>query len=328
MADDTDNQPAAADESSASSEPLTAAQRRAQAVVRGDASAAQAPASQTSGDAAAGAQPATTKRRRTKKEKKKYDSILGYLWGEWIRPLGTILIIVMSVRLTVVDWFDVPTGSMEPTILVGDRILVHKWVYGLRVPFTKQTWLLQWGTPERGEIVVCYSPDQGDEVRLVKRLVAQGGDTVELKDGRLIINGTPASYEPDEPSDAMLEYLQKNWGDDSINRSQSAEFFTEIVEADDLGPGDRHPVVFDERKPGLRNIASFEVPADHFVVIGDNRDNSKDSRQWNLSQSEWGSTFGVIHKDRIHGRAFAVAFSLNKKNAYLPRLSRTGKPLD
>ena len=328
MPDEHDNQPAsvAGTDASPGSTPepageLTAAQRRAKAMAEGKADAQTEPTREEAGRRGFGL------RRKPKKSKKKYDSILAYFWGEWIRPLGQILLVVMTIRLVAVDWFDVPTGSMEPTIMVGDRILVHKWVYGIRVPFSKESWIVKWGTPERGDIVVCYSPDEGDEVRLVKRLVAQGGDTVELREGRLIINGQAAGYEQYEPSESMVQYLIDNWDQDSINRASAAQFFTETVPADANGPGDEHAVVFDAAKPGIRNVPPFQVPADHFVVIGDNRDNSKDSRQWNLDQNEWGTSFGILHERRVHGRAFAVAFSLDKSNFYVPRITRTGRPL-
>lgn len=306
MTDEHDNQSAATDGSSQSSEPLTAAQRRAQAKARGE---SDEPVRKADGKPAGRGW-----RKKKKKEKKKYDSILGYLWGEWIRPLGQILLIVMTVRLVAFDWFDVPTGSMEPTIMVGDRILVHKWVYGVRVPFSKESWIAKWGTPSSGDIVVCYSPDEGDEVRLVKRLVAQGGDTVELKDGRLIINGEMATYAEAGPS--VSKFI------DPVEASKF-EFLTETTS------NNEHSIMLEKADPqSIRNVPPFEVPEDHFVVIGDNRDNSKDSRQWNLEQNEWGTSFGVIHERRVHGRAFAVAFSLDKSNFYMPRLTRTGKPLD
>lgn len=305
MPDEHDNQHATPDQTSASSEPMTAAQRRAQAAARGDAEPVD-----TAGESSGATK---GRRKKKKKEKKKYDSIVAYLWGEWIRPLGQILLIVMTVRLVAVDWFDVPTGSMEPTIMVGDRILVHKWVYGVRVPFSKESWIVQWGRANRGDIVVCYSPDQGDEVRLVKRLVAEGGDTIEMRDGRLIVNGTPAEYTDADPS--VSKFI------DPVEASKF-EFFTEAFE------GDQHAVMFENNAQSIRTFEQVTVPEDHYVVIGDNRDNSKDSRQWNTPQNEWGVKIGFIHKDRIHGRAFAVAFSLDKSNLYIPRLTRTGKPLD
>ncbi|MEM1071729.1 MAG: signal peptidase I [Planctomycetota bacterium] len=261
------------------------------------------------------------KRKKGKKPKKKYDSIVAYLWGEWIRPLGIIFVIMGVFRLVAFDWFDVPSGSMEPTILIGDRIAVHKWTYGLRVPFSKDTWIARWGEPRRGDIVVSYSPQQNDQVRLVKRIVAAPGDTIEMVEGRLIINGNPSEY---APADAK-------WSD-PLNPVEAAEseFFIETVHPDGNGPGNEHPVMFD-RTPNDNAIRSFPettVPEGQYVMIGDNRYRSRDSRNWNLPESELGLDIGFIGVERIHGRAFAVAFSLDKKNAYLPRWNRFFKPLD
>lgn len=273
------------------------------------------------------------KKRRKKKEKKKYDSFTGYLWGEWIRPLGTIFIIMGIFRLSVLDWFDVPSGSMEPTIMTGDRIAVKKFTYGLRIPFTKETWIAQWGRPERGDLVVCYSPDQGDEVRLVKRVVAIPGDTIEMKDGRLWINGQEPVYDSVDPSE--FPHM-------SPTEQAKFEFYTESVE------GDEHFVMFETKKPGSRDfpvdaqragnefrviqrLAPVVVPEDQYVIIGDNRDNSKDSRGWNNAVTTttgpdgaeiYRFTIDFMDIDRIHGEAFAVAFSLD---GWSPRWGRTFK---
>src|SRR5437667_10162124 len=93
----------------------------------------------------------------------------------WVMSFALAFAILAPLRSAIADWNDVPTGSMEPTILPGDRILVNKLAYGLRVPFT-HSWVAQWSDPGSGEIVVLNSPKDG--VRLVKRLIAGPGDTV------------------------------------------------------------------------------------------------------------------------------------------------------
>src|SRR6266481_8840380 len=97
------------------------------------------------------------------------------------------------IRSSLADWNVVPSGSMQPTILVGDRVLVNKLAYDLKVPFT--TWhVLEWANPRRGDIVVFYSPYDGK--RLVKRVVGLPGDTVELRNNALVLNGQPVHYKP------------------------------------------------------------------------------------------------------------------------------------
>src|SRR5438105_10517543 len=109
-------------------------------------------------------------------------------WRKEIRPLLVLALVLFSLRSSLADWNDVPTGSMKPTILEGDRIFVNKLAYDLKIPFT--TWhVAHWADPKRGEIVVFFSPKDGK--RMVKRLIAQPGDTVDLRQNQLIINGSP-----------------------------------------------------------------------------------------------------------------------------------------
>ena len=114
-----------------------------------------------------------------------------FWWQTEIRPLLVIALVVFAVRSSFADWNDVPTGSMKPTILEGDRVFVNKLAYDLKVPFT--TWhLAEWGNPQRGDVVVFYSPHDG--TRLVKRVIGLPGDLVELRNEQLFLNGHPVGY--------------------------------------------------------------------------------------------------------------------------------------
>src|SRR5580765_3137659 len=116
-----------------------------------------------------------------------------HYWRKEIRPLLILAVILFAVRSSLADWNDVPSGSMRPTILEGDRILVNKLAYDLKVPFT--TWhIAEWSNPQRGDIAVFYSPHDGK--RLVKRVIGLPGDTIELRDSALVINGEPVTYQP------------------------------------------------------------------------------------------------------------------------------------
>ena len=117
---------------------------------------------------------------------------LKHWWRKEIRPLLILALIVFSIRSSLADWNDVPTGSMKPTILEGDYVFVNKVAYDLKVPFTTLH-LAEWSTPQRGDIVVFYSPKDG--TRLVKRTVGLPGDTVELRNDELLINGEKVSYQ-------------------------------------------------------------------------------------------------------------------------------------
>src|SRR5258707_10118683 len=118
-------------------------------------------------------------------------------WTTFLRkeakPLLITLLVLFAFRSSLADWNDVPTGSMKPTIVEGDRVFVNKLAYDLKVPFT--TWhIAEWSNPQRGDIVVFYSPHDGK--RLVKRVVGLPGDSLELRNDGLILNGEPVEYKP------------------------------------------------------------------------------------------------------------------------------------
>src|SRR5436190_8774269 len=115
-----------------------------------------------------------------------------YLWREWLRPALLIAAVVFPLKSAVADWNWVPSGSMKPTILEGDLVFVNKLAYDLKFPFTLRR-LAEWSRPRRGDIVVFFSPK--DRTRLVKRIVAGPGDTVELQNNVLFVNGERMKYE-------------------------------------------------------------------------------------------------------------------------------------
>ena len=203
-----------------------------------------------------------------------------------------------SIRSSLADWNDVPTGSMKPTILEGDRVFVNKLAYDLKVPFT--TWhVTQWGHPQRGDIVVFYSPKDGQ--RLVKRVIGLPGDTIELRNERLVINGQSVDYAaPDPEMAAQLSGFERERG---------------IFATEEL-PASPHAVMAINGVPAMRPFGPLQVPDGHYFMMGDNRDNSFDSRY-----------FGTVARRQIVGRATTVVFSLNKENHWLPRWSRTGSSL-
>jgi signal peptidase I len=201
-------------------------------------------------------------------------------WREWILPAAVAIAILAPLRSAVADWNDVPSGSMMPTIFVGDRIFINKLAYDLKVPFT--TWqVAKWADPQRGDIIVFPSPADG--VRLVKRVVAVPGDRIELRDDHLVINGKTASY---------------------------ALVLNETVE------GKTHALRIQPQQRGMRSFGPVEVPPDRYFVMGDNRDNSFDSRY-----------FGFVSRDRILGRATLVAMSFDRDHYYQPRFDRFGRSL-
>lgn len=217
-----------------------------------------------------------------------------YGWSEWCKPFLIIFIVLATFRSAIADWNDVPTGSMRPTILEGDRVFVNKLAYGLRVPFTR-IWLTRWDQPDRGEVVICFSPEDGK--RLVKRIIGLPGDTVALRNNVLYINGKACEY-----SDLDQETIDQI---DKVIQSQH-DFSRELL--DDC----QHPVMFTPHVSNAkRNFAAFVVPEGEYFVMGDNRDASYDSRY-----------YGCIERKQFIGQAVAIAFSLDYDNWYIPRWGR------
>jgi signal peptidase I len=231
--------------------------------------------------------------------RKKYRALASVWWKKEIRPLLILLLIMFSIRSSLADWNDVPTGSMQPTILVGDRVFVNKLAYDLKVPFT--TWhIAEWGNPQRGDIVVFFSPKDG--TRMVKRVIGLPGDTIELRNARLFINGQPVDYTTLEPA------VSKQLADPE---RAHAIFATEQL------PAHPHAVMALKGVQAMRTFGPVHVPADHYFMMGDNRDNSFDSRY-----------FGTVARRQIVGRTSSVVLSLDKSNYWLPRWGRTFSSLD
>jgi len=220
--------------------------------------------------------------------------ILGLrIWRQWIKPFAIILLVLGSFRSAIADWNDVPSGSMRPTIFEGDRIFVNKLAYDLKVPFT--TWhIASWASPRRGDVVVFFSPDDGK--RLVKRVIGLPGDRIELQDNTLYINGQRASYH-----DADWSVLSQLTPNDTMQYQVDAEI---------LGTTD-HPVMRAHGPTRLMTVGPVIVPEHSYFVMGDNRDNSRDSR-----------IFGFVPRDRIVGQATAVVLSFDRDHYYMPRWER------
>jgi len=224
--------------------------------------------------------------------------VLGY-WRQWRATVFLVLFVILPVKSSLADFNWVPTGSMNPTILEGDFLLVNKVAYDLRVPFTFLR-LAQWSDPQRGDIVICFSPDDG--TRLVKRVVGLPGDRIFMVNNQLSINGQPvpqASADPD-----LLKDLN----------SRIRAFSTVAMEQ--LGQVS-HPVLAIPSRPAMRSFGPVVVPAGQYFMMGDNRDNSKDSR-----------FFGFVPRKAVVGKAVGIVGSLDITDRFQPRLNRFLSPLD
>lgn len=209
----------------------------------------------------------------------------------------TFMLCMIVFRSAVADWNVVPTGSMQPTIRIGDRILVDKLAYDVRLPLTHIS-LLHLADPQRGDIVVLDSHMANE--RLVKRVIGLPGDVVTMHGNVLTINGRAASY-------AVGSYSGIH--DDLRNPARYR-----IEHYDDL----RHAIRLSVNWPSpVSNFGPVKVPAGQYLLLGDDRDNSLDSRY-----------LGFFPREEIVGRARYVVASLDPDHHYLPRMHRFGASLD
>lgn len=205
------------------------------------------------------------------------------------RSFIVFISLMLVFRSACADWYTVPTGSMQPTIHIGDRVTVNKMAYDLRLPFSKQV-LLRTGEPARGDIMVFDS--NAAQNRLIKRVVGLPGDTIEMQDEVLLLNGKPLAYRQE---------------DDNHLLTTATEQLGELV----------HQVQWDKSRPAvLANFSAITIPEDYYLVLGDNRRQSADSR-----------VYGLVPRHELLGKATYIAFSMNYDNYYLPRTDRFAKSL-
>ena len=220
------------------------------------------------------------------------------IWKDWWKTAFFVLFVVIPVKSSLADWNWVPTGSMNPTILDGDLVYVDKIAYDLRIPLTLHR-IAKWSDPARGDIVICFSPE--DQTRLVKRVIALPGDTIEMRKNVLFINAQPATYT--KIDSRYANQLPSNLKNRAVLATENLD-------------GVAHPVMSIPSVPAMRYFGPLTVPRNNYFVMGDNRDNSKDSRH-----------FGFVERQVIVGKAKAVIVSFDITDKYQPRFKRILTPL-
>lgn len=206
------------------------------------------------------------------------------------RGLLLFLALMLVVRAAVADFNDVPSASMHPTIVEGDRVLVNRLAYDLKLPLAGIV-LARLGEPARGDVVVFNSAAAG--TRLIKRVVGLPGESVALRDNRLYIDGQAADY-------------------DVVGRGVDGG----VLASERLGAM-RHGIRLAPRPSPVAWFGPVTVPADHYLVLGDYRDNSADSR-----------SYGLVPRAELSGRAERVLFSLDYQRWLRPRPERFWLSLD
>lgn len=237
-------------------------------------------------------QVASSKRKLTKKDVRKIRSqhLRPPLWLEYTGSFFPVILFVFVLRSFVVEPFKIPSGSMIPTLLVGDLILVNKFAYGIRLPVIDKK-IIEVGDPKRGDVMVFRYP-VNPQLDYIKRVVGVGGDVVEYRDKTLYINGKK------QPLNPLPDYYDSN----------DLGYFKQFEET---LSGKHHRILNNEDAPDFTigldkfpfkencsyDVTGFrcKVPKDHYFMMGDNRDNSSDSRVW-----------GFVSDDQVVGKAFLV----------------------
>ncbi len=225
----------------------------------------------------------------------------GGVW-EQVRTLVVAGLIALAIRAFVVEPFRIPSGSMLPTLLIGDHLFVNKFVYGIKIPFTDLR-LPGLREPERGEVAVftvarrgsqqIYPADRRRDLsreEFVKRIVGLPGDTIQVQDGVVIVNG-----ERVQARDTGETFRDEAGRELRILRERSGERL--------------HGILDDPNNRGLE-LRSFAVEPGRYFVMGDNRDHSNDSRNW-----------GTVRKNELKGPAFILYWSWEFNGGWLPLLN-------
>lgn len=231
-------------------------------------------------------------------------------WSEGPGSFAIAIGIALFIRWALLEAYVIPSGSMLPTLLINDHIFVNKLVYGLRVPFTEK-WMVEFQNPERGEVIVFKYPED-PSLFYIKRVVGVPGDRISYESGDLYINDELVVKKPPTTKKAEFNWLRDK--DFSGDVKGAASHYTHWQET--LGDATYSTLL----KQGDRfelGYGPYTVPEDSYFVMGDNRDNSKDSRLWSPEKR-------FVPRDLLVGRASFVWLSCEEK---LPVITFLCNPL-
>jgi len=197
---------------------------------------------------------------------------------DYSKAFFPVLAVVLCLRSWVAEPFRIPSSSMMPTLLIGDFILVNKFAYGLRLPISNHKFL-SIGEPRRGDVVV-FRPPQHPDQDWIKRVIGMPGDTIAYRNHTVFVNGKALQYRDHGGYVGVGKGIE----------ATGSELMTEML------PGRPHPVLERGDRPFfIQGEGQWTVPPDHYFVMGDNRDNSEDSRFW-----------GFLPESNLRGKAFLI----------------------
>ncbi|MCC7442859.1 MAG: signal peptidase I [Bdellovibrionales bacterium] len=215
---------------------------------------------------------------------------------ENVLSLALALLLVFMVRSSVIEAFKIPSGSMIPTLLVGDHIFVNKFSYGIKVPFSdsildRPIHLIDREGPKRGDVVVFkYPRDPENTIYYIKRIVGLPGETIEIRDKRIIVNGE--LVDRTAATEAEVTQVMESVKGTQYDRPH-LDIFKEKL-------GEREPFILIDRNNFIAaNYGPVQVPTGNYFVMGDNRDYSNDSRFW-----------GFVPEGYVKGRAMFIWVSV------------------
>ena len=227
-----------------------------------------------------------------------------------------LLLIIMGIRSSIIEPFRIPTRSMLPGLITGDFLFANKMRYGFHIPFTeyfgKPVYLSDVKKPERGEVIIFTPPEAGQESLYIKRIVALPGDKVRFEGKNVLINGQ--ALRKIEVTGKEREDILNIKGFDTENRYDKSKLhvYQEYIRTtDEQSTETAHLVMEDDSYDSSNTSQEYTVPPEHYFVLGDNRDDTRDSR-----------VFGVISFRSIRAKALVIWFSWNFE------LDRIGKPIN
>lgn len=217
-------------------------------------------------------------------------------WTEGTGSLFVAVLIALTIRWGLFEAYVIPSGSMLPTLLINDHIFVNKFIYGLRIPFTEE-WLYKNKEPQRGEVIVFRYPDD-PSIYFIKRVVGIPGDKITYEDGNLYINDELVEKKVPQNLKGEMDWLR----DEDFVKSFSQK--SDFVQWEEVLGTHTHSILLKKQRP-YDKFGPYYVPPESYFVLGDNRDNSKDSRLW--------ETTHFVPRKNLIGRAMFVWLSCEEK---------------